>query len=120
MSRGSAQSTVQRVRGQICRVQLARREPAELRHDRVGPHPRGIQQQLALDERRDRRAGGRQRAAAFGFEPGLDDAIAIDAHRDADQITAERTAGVAVMPAGTQSAAPVGRGEVLCKALHSA
>ena len=111
--RSGAQRAVQRVRGEIRRVQLARREPAELLDDRARPDPRGVEQQLTLDQRHDRRAGRGQRAAARGVEPGLDDAVALDADRDADQVTADRTAGGAVMPPGKHNAAPIGRGEML-------
>ena len=52
-----------------------------------------------------------------GVEPGLDHAIAVDAHGDADQVTAERAAGVRRHARRNADAAPVGRGEMLFEAL---
>ena len=48
---------------------------------------------------------------------GLDDAIAVHAHGDADQIPADRAPGMAVEAPGKHDAAPHGRGEVFSEAL---
>ena len=63
-ARRRAERAVQRVRGQVGGVQLARREPAELLGDLARADARGVEQRLALDERDDRRARRGQRAAA--------------------------------------------------------
>ena len=112
-----AERAVQRVRGQIGGVQLARREPAELLGDLAHAHARGVEQRLALDQRDGRRAGRQHRAAARRVEARGGDAVAVDLHGDPDQVPAHGASGVAVMAPGQHDAAPVGRGEVFGEAL---
>ena len=70
------------------------------------------------DQRHGRAAPAAVRsAAARGVEAGLDDAIAVHAHGDADQVPADRAPGVAVEAPGKHDAAPHGRGEVFGEAL---
>ena len=111
-----AERAMERVGGQIGGVQLSGRQPAQFLRDRGRAHARGVEEVLALDQVHGRGAGGGQRAATVGVEARLHDAIAGDHHRHADQVAAQRAPGVAVKAPGTQSAAPVGRGEMLFKA----
>ena len=108
---------MERVGGQLGRVQLAGREPAELGRDRVRADARGVQQRLPCDQRDGRGAGGGERAAALGRERRGVHAIPAHADRDADQIPAHGTAGRPVMGARRRVAAPFRRGEMLCEAL---
>ena len=74
--RRGAERAVQRVGGQLGRVQLAGRQPAELGRDRVRPDARGVEHRRARDERDGRRPGGGRGAAAGGLEAGLGHAVA--------------------------------------------
>ena len=119
-ARRRAERAVQRVGGEVGRVQLARREAAELTGDGGGGDARRGEQRRARDERDGRRAGRRQRTAALGVEAGGADPIPVDAHRDADEVAADRAAGGAVAGAVGPLAQARGRGEVLREALHAA
>ena len=69
--RGAAERAVQRVGDQVGGVELAGREPAQLRGDVVRADAGGVEQRLALDERDGGRGRGGERAAARGLEaPG--------------------------------------------------
>ena len=115
---GGAERAVQRVGGQVGGVELARRQPAELGGDRVRAHARGVEHVRAVDQRDGGRAGRRHRPAAGGLEAGGGDAVAVDAQRDPDQVTAGGAAGGAVVRAGRAHAQPGGMLEVLAEGLH--
>jgi hypothetical protein len=108
---------MQRIRGQIRGVQLARREPAQLRGDRGNPHARGVKHRRTGDQRDRRRARGRQSAAAGSIERRLDDPRAFHAHGHSDQVPTERATRGPVEASGKHNAAPHGRGEVFGEAL---
>ena len=117
-ARSGAQRAVQRVGGQIGRVQLAGREPAELRR-RSRACPRARRPAAAR-----RRPASRPPSPAAVSAPqpeasnaGLDHAVAVDPHRDADQIAAQRARRRRRHAPGKHDAAPIGRGEVFFEAL---
>ena len=116
-ARRRSQRAMQRVRGQIGGVQLARREPAELLRDRGTPT-----RAASSSNSPETSVTAAEPAAVSAPQPEaskrrLDHAIAGDAHRDADQIPADRPAGGAVEAPGKHDAAPDGRGEVFSEAL---
>ena len=117
-ARGGAERAVQRVGRQVGGVELARRKPAELGGDRVRAHARGVEHVRAVDQRDRGRAGRRHRPAAGGLEARRRHPLALDAHRDADQVTAGGAAGAAVVRAGRAHAQPGGMLEVLAEGLH--
>ncbi len=90
---GGAERLVQRVGGQLGRVELAGRETAELGGDVARSDPRRGEQRRAL---RQRDGGGRRgdgRAAAGGLESGGRHALAVQREVDPDQVAARRAAG---------------------------
>ena len=92
---------------------LARAQAAELLGQLVGVNAPASRKRLALDQLDDGAAGGLSRAAALGVEARFGDAVALDAHRDADQVAARRAAGGARCGASRSARPARGRVEVL-------
>ena len=67
---------MERIRGQLGGMELARREPSELRRDLSGADPRRVEQRRAAHQRDGGRAGRDGGAAAGGLEAGVDHPIA--------------------------------------------
>ena len=116
-SRGEPERAVQRVGGQVCRVQLARREPAELVGDRARPDARGIEHRRARHERHRRRSRGDHRAAAGSLEAGLGHPRAVDPDPDGHQVTARGAAGRSHGSAGGHVPLPLREIQMLGEAL---
>ena len=115
--RGEPERAVQRVGGQVGRVQLARREPAELAGDRARPDARGVEHRRARHERDDRRARGDHRAAARGLEAGLGHPRAVDPDPDGHEVAARGAAGGSHESAGGHVPLPLREIQMLGEAL---
>ncbi len=89
------QAAVQRVCGEIGRVALAGREPAELGHDPLRADPRRLEQGRILGEQRARAGGRERRAAALGVEGDLGHPAGVGPDRDPHQVAAHMPAGAA-------------------------
>ena len=111
--RRAAERAVQRVGGEVSGVELPRRQPAQLGGDRVRAHPRRVEHRLAVDQRRGRRAGGGERAAAGGLEADRRHAVALDPHGEADQVAARGAAGASGEAAGDLGAPRVRGAQML-------
>ena len=116
--RRGAQRAMERVGGQVGGVQLARAtaRPAP-RRSRVVPTRAASNRCSPSTSVHGRRAGGGQRAAARRRRsPPATTRSPSTRHRHADQVAAERAAGMAVKAPGTQAPRPIGRGEMLFEA----
>ena len=109
---------VQRVGGQLGRVQLARAQAAELVGDIVHAHARGLEQRAAAHERDHRRPRGLRGAAPGRVEARVGHAVAVDRHRDPHQVAARRAAGGAVVAAARAVPAALRRGEVMLESVR--
>ena len=113
-----AERDVQRVGGQVGGVQLAGREPAELRRDLRRADPRGV-------EHRARRATSATTAEPAATaapqpdasKPGVGDAVAVDAQVDPDEVAAGGAAGRAGERRRGRVAAPAGELQMLREGL---
>jgi len=77
-ARGRAQGAVQRVRRELRRVRLARRQPAQLGRDGVRVHARRVEQRPAAHQRHGRGARRDRRATPRGVEAGVGDGVSGD------------------------------------------
>jgi hypothetical protein len=97
---------VQRVRGEHGGVALGRYETAEGVGHMFRCDPGRVEKALPLDELHDGAAGGTRGAAPLRVETRLDDAVAINTHRDANEVTTGSAPGGAGMRPISESAEP--------------
>ena len=114
---GGAERAVQRVGGEVGRVELADAQAAELGGDRGAVDAGRLQQRRTLDELDRRARRGDRRAAAGGLESGVADPVLLDRHAQVDEVAAGRSAGHAGVPAGGLVRTPAGVTQVFCKSL---
>jgi hypothetical protein len=77
---------VERIRGELGGVQLARREATQLRGDLVRADAGDVEDRRPVRKGDRGRAGGRRGAAARRLEAGGGDALALDPQRDRDEV----------------------------------
>ena len=112
-----AERAVQRVGGEVGRVELADAQPAELGGDRRAVDAGRLQQRRACDELDRRARRGDRRAAARGLESGVADPVVLDRDRRWTRSPHAAPPATPECPPGGSCARPRGLAQVFCESL---